>query len=41
MRTPVNDIQLTFTVDEWDDFHASMDEAIYMQEIYALVEGGK
>ncbi|WP_110587374.1 DUF6686 family protein [Mucilaginibacter sp. Mucisp86] len=41
MRTPVNDIQLTFTVDEWEDFHASMDEAIYMQEIYAMVEGGK
>lgn len=39
MRTPVNDIQFTFNTDEWEDFHAAMDEAIYMQEVYALMEG--
>jgi hypothetical protein len=37
MRTPVNDVQLTFTIEEWDDFHAAMDEALYMQEVYALM----
>ncbi|AMR34298.1 hypothetical protein A0256_24015 [Mucilaginibacter sp. PAMC 26640] len=38
MRTPTNDIQFTFTIDEWEDFQAAMDEAAYMQEVYALVE---
>jgi hypothetical protein len=38
MRTPVNDIQLAFTPQEWDDFHAAMEEAVYMQEIYSLME---
>jgi hypothetical protein len=28
-----------FNTDEWEDFHAAMDEAIYMQEIYSLMEG--
>lgn len=37
MRTPVNDVQFTFTMDEWEDFQAAMDEAVYMQEIYALM----
>ncbi|MGZ3874850.1 MAG: hypothetical protein ACXVJD_18160 [Mucilaginibacter sp.] len=39
MRTPVNDLQLTFTTDQWENFHAAMEEAIYMQEIYSLMEG--
>lgn len=38
MRTPTNDIQFTFTTDEWEDFHAAMDEAAYMQEVYSLME---
>jgi hypothetical protein len=39
MRTPVSDVQFTFNTDEWEDFHAAMDEAIYMQEVYSLMEG--
>lgn len=38
MRTPVNDIQLAFTPGEWDDFHEAMEEAVYMQEVYSLIE---
>jgi len=39
MRTPVNDLQLTFTTEQWENFHAAMEEAIYMQEVYSLMEG--
>lgn len=39
MRTPVNDIQLTFTPDQWENFHAAMEEAAYMHEVYDLMEG--
>jgi hypothetical protein len=39
MHTPVSDIQFTFTPHEWEDFHAAMDEAAYMQEVYGLMEG--
>ena len=39
MRTPTNDIQFTFTPDEWEDFQAAMEEAAYMQEVYALMGG--
>lgn len=39
MRTPVNDLQLTFTSEQWENFHAAMEEAIYMQEVYSLMEG--
>jgi hypothetical protein len=39
MRTPTNDIQFTFTTDEWEDFRAAMEEAAYMQEVYALMGG--
>jgi hypothetical protein len=38
MRTPANDLQLTFTTDEWEDLHAVMEEAVYMQEVYAIME---
>jgi len=38
MRTPVSDIQLAFTPGEWDDFHEAMEEAVYMQEVYTLME---
>jgi hypothetical protein len=39
MCKPVNDVQFTFSTDEWEDFHAAMDEGIYMQEVYSLMEG--
>ncbi|HVW98456.1 MAG TPA: DUF6686 family protein [Mucilaginibacter sp.] len=39
MRTPVNDIQLTFTPVQWEDFHTAMDEAACMQQVYDLMEG--
>ena len=39
MRTPVNDVQLTFTTEQWENFHAAMDEAVYMQQVYDLMEG--
>jgi hypothetical protein len=38
MRTPSSDIQFTFTTEEWEDFHAAMEEAVYMQEVYSLME---
>jgi len=41
MRTPVDDVQLTFTTKQWENFHAAMDEAAYMQQVYDLMEGGK
>jgi hypothetical protein len=39
MRTPVDNIQLTFTPTEWEDFQSAIGEAIYMQEIYTMMEG--
>jgi hypothetical protein len=39
MRTPVDDVQLTFTPEQWENFHAAMDEAAYMQQVYGLMEG--
>jgi hypothetical protein len=39
LRTPVNDVQFAFTTEEWEDFQAAMDEAVYMQQVYALMEG--
>jgi len=39
MRTPVNDVQMTFTTEQWGNFHSAMDEAIYMQQVYDLMEG--
>ena len=38
MRTPVDNIQLTFTPDEWEDFHEAVEEAAYMQQVYALID---
>lgn len=38
MRTPVNDIQLTFTLDEWGDLNAAMEEASQMRAILDLFE---
>lgn len=39
MRTPANDLQLTFTPEEWENMHEAMEEAIHMQEVYSIVEG--
>ncbi|RYY35906.1 MAG: hypothetical protein EOP46_08400 [Sphingobacteriaceae bacterium] len=39
LRTPNKDISFTFTLGEWYYFKQAMDEAIYMLEIYALIEG--
>ncbi len=38
MRTPADDLQLTFTTDEWEDIHAAIEEAFYMQEVYSIME---
>lgn len=38
MRTPLKDIQLTFTRPEWLDFNSAMEEAGHMLEVYALTE---
>jgi hypothetical protein len=38
MRTPADDLQLTFTTDEWEDMHAAIEEAVYMQEVYSIME---
>jgi hypothetical protein len=37
MRTPSNDINLTFTPQEWDDFTEAMDEATHMLSVYELM----
>jgi hypothetical protein len=37
LRTPDNDICFTFSIDEWVDFQAAMEEAEYMQDVYALI----
>ncbi|MBW4890688.1 hypothetical protein KXQ82_13210 [Mucilaginibacter sp. HMF5004] len=38
MRTPANDINFTFTPDEWDDFCDAMEEATHMLAVYSLME---
>jgi hypothetical protein len=37
LRTPHIDISFTFSLDEWGDFQAAMEEAEYMQDIYNLL----
>jgi hypothetical protein len=37
LRTPNKDICLSFTIEEWEDFHTAMDEAEYMQDIYRII----
>lgn len=37
LRTPHNDICFTFSLTEWEDFHAAMEEAEYMQGVYELM----
>ena len=37
LKTPIDHINFTFTLDEWDDFHDAMNEAYYMQQVLALI----
>jgi hypothetical protein len=37
IRTPHNDINFAFTIDEWLTFQAAIDEAVYMMEVYGLI----
>ena len=37
LRTPHTDISFTFSMTEWEDFQAAMDEAEYMQGVYDLM----
>jgi hypothetical protein len=37
LRTPHTDISFTFSMDEWEDFQAAMEEAEYMQGVYELL----
>jgi hypothetical protein len=39
LRTPHDDINFTFTYDEWEIFRAAMDEAVYMMEVYSMMGG--
>ncbi|RVU01472.1 hypothetical protein EOD41_05775 [Mucilaginibacter limnophilus] len=39
LRTPHRDISFTFTLGEWYYFKEAMDEALYMLEIYSMIEG--
>lgn len=38
MRTPNRDVNFTFTLEEWEHFKHAMDEALYMREIYDMIE---
>ena len=38
LKTPIDHINFTFTLDEWVDFHDAMDEASYMQQVLAMME---
>ncbi|GAA4341458.1 hypothetical protein GCM10023149_53790 [Mucilaginibacter gynuensis] len=38
LRTPNRDINFTFSVDEWHSFRQAMDEALYMREVYMLID---
>ncbi|MFD2874340.1 DUF6686 family protein [Mucilaginibacter ximonensis] len=37
LKTPVEHLNFTFTKDEWEDMKAAMDEATYMQTVFALI----
>ncbi len=37
LRTPHADICFTFSLAEWEDFQAAMEEAEYMQGVYELM----
>jgi hypothetical protein len=38
VRTPHNDINFAFTMDEWENLNGAIDEAGYMLEVYGLME---
>jgi len=35
--TPHHDINFAFTTDEWEDFKECLEEAVYMQDIYEII----
>jgi hypothetical protein len=37
LRTPHSDICMTFSIEEWEDFQAAMEDAEYMQGVYQLI----
>lgn len=37
LKTPVDHINFTFTIDEWENLLDAMDEALYMQKIFDLI----
>lgn len=40
LRTPHNDICMTFSIDEWENFQQAMEEAEYMMQVYQLIDKG-
>jgi hypothetical protein len=41
LKTPVEHINFTFTLEEWEDLKEAMDEALYMQKIFDLIGGNE
>ncbi len=37
LRTPHNDICMTFSIDDWEQFQGAMDEAEYMMQVYDMM----
>jgi hypothetical protein len=37
LKTPVDHINFTFTLAEWEDLKDAMDEAMYMQKVFDLI----
>jgi hypothetical protein len=37
LKTPVDHINFTFTLEEWEDLKDAMDEAMYMQKVFDLI----
>jgi len=35
--TPNRDINFAFTLNEWEDFNAALEESLYMQEVYQII----
>lgn len=38
IKSPKPEISFTFSEDEWEDFNQAINEALYMQQIYALMD---
>ena len=37
LQTPMDELVFTFTQEEWKDFHQSLEEAVYMREVYQML----